>query len=464
VLRKKDMKFLVYLIASFMAINIFALAAETAEMNYFYSFESGLEIVVSADLVGPEAGMKPSVDWVECANPSDGFALNWTNFGDNWDIHGVKVSATNGGDLYVYEQGWEETDNPLILSEKPGKCFKTIGALPGGYRNPSVCGWTVEIVSCDSGDLPELGIMPMDNLCKEDFWVFGVEVNNCSNLCSMDLSFTLDCEICGEEDYELWELISQDSEACNWEILNADFVKEPVYAGGSCIIGYECYLAWETVSGDADFSELAGRTFGIGSSSPSYILPEPGVTNSGEIDGLGDWILYLGRCEVQGGSVMGSFQMADKPNDGLPVGDAFYFNVDLENSGNICEVDLYLYLQECDLDKGVWEFTGGSWEKIADHQWEVAGALPWRIEDTDYECRLHLFYPPPGQETDIPFGDDHDDPVFGVGRDDYFQPGGAPQETGEEVDDLMNGSCHVGHYNLVSLLLFLPLLTLFRKF
>lgn len=454
--RKGEIKLFACLFSVFITITVFALFAETAEIHYFYASQGELEVIVSADLSGSAEGARPSVEWIPCTDPSDGFALSWTGFGGSWDIGGILISSTNSGDLYVYDDEWIQIQNPTEYAEWPERCFKRGGTLPGGYRNPSVTGWVVDIASCDSVGIPQVDIMPLDSPCEQDLWVFRMDMENCSNLCSLDMSFYLDCDICGEEEYEIWELVSGDGAGCSWDLLEGVFDKK------SAMIGYECTLNWVLTSQDIDLCELGSQVFGVGSISPSYILPEPGASNAGEIDGLGDWLLYTGKCDSQGGAVTGSFDIAPKPDDGLPPGDVFYFTVELENPGNICDIDLYLYLEEWDFEKSVWKFSDGLWETMKGRfAWEVAGQLPWRVGNRDYECRLHIFYPSLLNGASILDGDYDEDGVFGVATDEYFQEDDS-EEPEEEVDDLMN-TCGVGKYSLDMIILFLSLFLLHRK-
>lgn len=454
--RKRDLKFTIGLLSGFIAVTVFALVAHTTEIHYFYASQGDLEVIVSADLTGPAEGTRPSIEWISCTDPSDGSALSWTGFGDSWDIRGIIISATNSGDLYVYEDEWVQIENPTEYTEWPEKCFKRGGTLPGGYRNPSVTGWTVDVAPCDSGDIPQVAIMPLDNSCNDDFWVFSMDVENCSNLCSLDLTFYLDCDVCEGEEYDIWELLSGDGSDCTWDPLEGVFEKK------AAMVGYECTLSWEAASQDLDLCDLESKVFGVGTMSQSYILPEPGACNAGDIDGLGDWLLYLGKCDAQGTAILGSFDIAPKPNDGLPPGDVFYFTVELEEPGNICEIDLYLYLDEWDLDKSVWEFLDGEWEKMEGRfAWEVAGPLPWRVGDNEYECRLHIFYPPLLEGASILDEGYDEDAVFGVATDEYFQEDDSEESEGE-VDDLMN-TCGLGQYGRELLFLVFPMLLLLRK-
>ena len=50
--------------------------------------------------------------------------LGWTGFGGSWDIGGILISATNSGDLYVYEDEWLQIENPTEYAEWRKDVFK----------------------------------------------------------------------------------------------------------------------------------------------------------------------------------------------------------------------------------------------------------------------------------------------------------------------------------------------------
>lgn len=250
--------------------------------------------------------------------------------------------------------------------------------------------------------------------------------------------------------YELEKAPWNDPEAGEWVSVTNPVCEANPGPGASHISNIQDYL-WRAVSaGDDDDDD------------DNYIEPEPG-DNQGEIDGFGDWMIYLGQCNPASGDVMASFDIATKPEDGLPGSeDVFYFTLELENPENICELDLYLYFNNCDYEKGVWEFLDGLWEKLeGSFEWETADTVPWRVNGTDYYCRLHVFYPPLGQEWGTPVGDDDDDDddnaVFGVGTDDYFDQVSPGDEGGG------GGGCNAGGFSAGLLLLLAPLMILIRK-
>ena len=151
-------------------------------------------------------------------------------------------------------------------------------------------------------------------------------------------------------EYEIWTLYRGDGADCSWEPLEGVFEKK------AAMIGYECTLSWEATSQDIDLCDLESKVFGVGSMSPSYILPEPGASNAGKLMVLGTGCSISASVMPREEQSLGPSILPLNRTMVFPPGDVFYFIVELENPGNICEIDLYLYLEECDLDKSVWNF------------------------------------------------------------------------------------------------------------
>ena len=453
----------------------FALDAQTAGPLSFYASEGDLQVVVKASHPGLATGKQPSVEWEPCSDPSDGFHLVWEDPspGEQWEISEVTVSTMNEADLYKYDGGWgDPVDNPSIFSELPEDCFKAEGGIPGDDDDDDdddiVNSWEVKVGPCDPcPPAPAVEIVPVENPCTDDYWTFKFDVESCDNLCSLEISFDLECDVCDGTEYGIWKLVDPGDPPCTpceWEYIGGVYVKEDI---GVCEPEYVCTLNWQLTSDDFDFCCGFEETiFGIGPAAPSYIEPDPG-DNEGEIDGWGDWMIYLGQCNPESGDVMASFDIATQPDDGLEPGDAFYFTLEFGNPENICEVDLYLYLKDCSDEKGIWEFLDGAWEEFAGYfEWEAAGVLPWRVNGTDYYCRIHVFYPPVGEEPGVPIGDDDDDDddgVYGVGTDEYFNPASPGGDDDDDSSSSGGGGCSVGS-SLSALLLLIPVgWILYRK-
>src|SRR6056297_1365232 len=77
------------------------LETETVGPLSFFDSEGDLEVVVKATHPGMATGIQPSVEWVPCGDPEDGFKLQWDDPspGEKWVISEVKVSAVNESDL-----------------------------------------------------------------------------------------------------------------------------------------------------------------------------------------------------------------------------------------------------------------------------------------------------------------------------------------------------------------------------
>ncbi len=428
-------------------------------------------------------GQEPPLVIDPCEN--DGYELSISPLWQKFSVDYVIVSSSTGCLSYWNEGDWEEIENGAVLSfgDAEGVCFASCEVTPGDDDDDCTPGdddddctpgddddddGIVEDASVDAYAClpcaldPAAFIVEVENSCNENYWTFKFNVESCDTVCSIDVTFMLDCDLLGDREYGIWELISSDCTGCSWEFLGGEFSKNEECPP-------ECMLSWtlekpDEYSGDF-FCDLMDRTFGVGPKPPTYVIPEPG-DNEGEMAPWGDWMIYLGQCNPESGDVMASFDIATQPDDGLEPGDAFYFTLEFENPENICEVDLYLYLKDCSDEKGIWEFLDGAWEEFAGYfEWEAAGALPWRVNGTDYYCRIHVFYPPVGEEPGVPIGDDDDDDddgVFGVGTDEYFNPA---SPGGDDDDDSSSGGggCSIGS-SLSPLLLMIPVgWILYRK-
>lgn len=462
----------------------FALEAQTVGPLSFYSTEGDLEVIVKATHPGNATGKQPSVEWTACTDPSDGFYLAWEDPSpqDQWVISEVTVSAVNEANLYKYDGDWDMVDNPSVFSALPSECFKAVGGS-GNDEDDIVNSWEILTGKCDPcGDDPAVEIIPVDNPCTEDYWTFKFDVENCENLCSMDVIFDIDCDVCGGTGYGIWKLLSEGDQctSCDWEYVGGvHSVEETV----ECPPEYVCTLTWELTSTDYNFCcGFEEIIFGIGpipeEEGPDF--SDEGIIVVGEEPDqyMVGWTLNMEKCEESpdiAGSV--TFEPVNPDPDYTGDEEAFFFSLDLENPENICSLDLCLYGKGEDGVCSLEDEKSLFWFQEAISEWtelEVTYEVGTFVVGEETFCEMLCVHFPQGGIT--PADLDEFMVIFGVddGETDIFiepvVPGpDDPDEPGEPGDDDTTekssggGGCNVGT-SASAILIAIPLLmVLFLK-
>lgn len=469
-LKKSFMLILIVSLGLLFCGGAIALEAQTVGPLSFYATEGDLEVVVKASHPGNATGKQPSVEWESCSEPEDGSHLVWMDPSPQktWEISEVTVSAKNGADLFKYDGSWGEVDNPSIFEDFPMDCFKAGGDIPGDDDDDDdddlVNSWEVQVGACSPcPPFPEADIIPVENPCSEDYWTFTFDVESCDNVCSLDVTFYLECDPCGETEYGIWKLVVEGDycNPCEWEFIGGDFGK--VNVGDECSPDYECILGWELTSVDYDFCcGFEDTIFGIGP------IPEEGPDFSDEgVITVGEepdqyivgWTLDLEKCEDSpdiSGTVV--FEPLNPDPDYEGDGEAFFFSLDLENPDNICLLDLCLYGQGEDGVCSIEDEKSLYWFQEAISEWtelEVTYEIgDYNVDGETFCERLCVHFPQGGITPE-----DLDEflVVFGVddGETDIFiepepEPGGdePPKKSG-------GGGCNIGS-SLWALLLMIP--------
>lgn len=437
-----------------------ALEPQTIGPLSFYASQGDLEVVVKATHPGMATGKQPSVEWVACTDPSDGFSLLWTDPspGEKWVVSEVIVSAVNEASLYKYDLSWGLVDNPSSFSVIPVECFKAEGGVPGDDDDDDddiVTGWGVEVESCDlCGDDPEVDINPVDNPCDEDYFTFSFDIVNCENVCSVNVTFYLDCELLDDNEYGIWELVAEGDSCtpCEWEFLGGTF--EKVNLGNECSPDYQCTLSWELTSADYDFCELGDIIFGVGAvTEPEE--PEP-VVISKDVDGTVVTITLI-PCEVDG-EIDTSFDITLIPIEELPdVGldlaevdsdDVVFFTFEGLDPTGICGISVCFDADEESCEDltalGAFYFYEGIWTQIFS-DCDDSGGVPVVCFYLDDPLLIQDLL----GETGTIYGVGDTSIFVGVGDDDDDHDGG--------------GGCNMGGFSAGLLLLAAPLMLLVRK-
>lgn len=459
----------------------FALEAQTYGPLSFYASEGDLEVIVKATHPGVALGIQPSVEWEHCSNPSDGYHLVWSDPRNVWDISEVTISATNEAELYIYGSMWDPaSENPLVLEVNavPVDCFKAEGGTPGDDDDDIVNSWEILSGKCNScGDEPAVEIVPVENPCTEEYWTFTFDVKNCENLCSMDVIFDMECDVCDGTEYGIWKLLSEGDPctSCDWEYVGGVYAIEETE---DCPPEYVCTLNWELTSDDYDFCDGFGDIiWGIGpipeEEGPDF--SDEGIIVVGEEPDqyMVGWTLNMEQCDPESGDISGDvvFEPVNPDPDYTGVDEAFFFSLDLVNPENICSLDLCLYGKGEDGVCSLEDEKSLFWFQEAISEWtelEVTYEVGTFVVGEETFCEMLCVHFPQGDVTPA----DLDDlmVVFGVddGETDIFVepvvPG--PEEPGDDDTTEKSsggGGCNVGT-SASAILIAIPLLmVLFRK-
>src|SRR6056297_1137098 len=438
------------------------LETETVGPLSFFDSEGDLEVVGKATHPGMATGIQPSVEWVPCGDPEDGFKLQWDDPspGEKWVISEVKVSAVNESDLYKYDVSWGDVENPSLFTEIPTDCFKAGGGSPTPPPPPEeiVNSWEVEVGACEScPPEPEADVVPVGNTCDEDYWTFSFDIESCDNLCSLDVTFDLDCDLCGEGELGIWELVSQDCEGCTWEFIGGEYVSEDI--SENCEPEYVCTLNWELTSSDYNFCELESRVFGIG---PAPELPDEKVI-SGDIDGEIGYEITLTSCpEYEGDlpdltvNVLDTETVAGLPglDQDLLADEGVFFDVEFDpSSDGVCGVEVCFFVNE----------TCEEFSDVGLYYLPVEGETWVEKEWTCSESTREGFISQVCFSFDATQIEDFENNTWGAGPDSLFSQSPSPGPTPDGEEDNGGGGCSVGGFTFSMLFLVIPMVLLGSK-